>query len=180
MSYCLDVDKLSDIGFNDVCVASNRLMNETSWVITQKAMLTCCTESNYHITDYDCYIYCNITVSRSFLQHLLEEGSGYGDHTRIVCCLRWPELFTLAQQNRRLQTVNTVYRVYRSIELLHYLMGLRSYIWEFWEHRQNPQCLDCVTVRYQPSWPCASREPVGLVGDPCQARLKTRNPTVSP
>ncbi|KFZ17030.1 hypothetical protein V502_04790 [Pseudogymnoascus sp. VKM F-4520 (FW-2644)] len=62
MSYCLDVDKLSDIGFNDVCVASNLLMNGTSWVITQKAMLTCCTESNYHITDDDCYIYCNITT----------------------------------------------------------------------------------------------------------------------
>jgi hypothetical protein len=50
---------------------------------------------------------------------LLEEGPEYGDHTRIVRCPRWPELFTLAQQNRRLQTV------YRSIELL---PNLRAYV----------------------------------------------------
>lgn len=61
-SSCLDVDKLDPTIFNDVCVASDFLGNETAWTITQSVLKTCCGANDFFITDDDCYTYCNITT----------------------------------------------------------------------------------------------------------------------
>jgi hypothetical protein len=63
MAYaCIDVDSLSNVTFNDVCVASNLLHNETAWPIIQDALLTCCGRTNVHTTGSGCYTYCNIST----------------------------------------------------------------------------------------------------------------------
>ena len=62
MDECLDIDKLDPTIFNDVCIASDLLHNETAWSLTQDAMKTCCGPKNFFVTNDDCYTYCNITT----------------------------------------------------------------------------------------------------------------------
>ncbi len=59
---CLPVDKLDTTIFNDVCIASNILANETAWSMTIDAFKACGGSSNYFVTDDNCYTYCNITT----------------------------------------------------------------------------------------------------------------------
>lgn len=59
---CLPVDKLDTTIFNDVCIASNILANETAWSMTIDAFKACGGPSNYFVTDDNCYTYCNITT----------------------------------------------------------------------------------------------------------------------
>jgi hypothetical protein len=59
---CLDVDKLDTTIFNNVCIASHILANETNWSMTIDAFKACGGSSNYFVTDDNCYTYCNITT----------------------------------------------------------------------------------------------------------------------
>lgn len=61
MDYCLDVDSLSNTTWNEVCVLSDLLHNETSYAIGQHALKICCGPDNY-FTSGSCYTYCNITT----------------------------------------------------------------------------------------------------------------------
>jgi hypothetical protein len=72
---CLDVDKLDPTIWNDVCVASDFLYNETAWQMTQDALKICCGPNNFFVTDDDCYTYCNITTpfDTVMMQNCLED-----------------------------------------------------------------------------------------------------------
>jgi hypothetical protein len=59
---CLDVDKLDTTIFNNVCIASHILANETTWSMTIDAFKACGGSSNYFVTADNCYTYCNITT----------------------------------------------------------------------------------------------------------------------